>query len=122
MASEHNSLGPASNRLYIPDSSAEPLSLSRKELETLFAQLFDDSIENRPQEVSPISAAHPENIQQPLLRKTVLQVNLQQQQGKLLPTPDNQLKIHNNNQYHNLQIMMEILSSIHLHRLQPFLI
>ena len=86
MASEHNSLGPASNRLNFPDSSAEQLSLTRKELETLFAPLFDDSIENRPQEVSPISAAHPENIQvpthlnkqQPLLRKTVLQVNLQQ--------------------------------------------
>ena len=51
MASEQNSLGPESNRLNFPDSSAEPLSLSRKELETLFAQLFDDSIENRPQEV-----------------------------------------------------------------------
>jgi hypothetical protein len=47
MASEQNSLGPETNRLNFPDSSAETLSLSRKELETLFAQLFDDSIKNR---------------------------------------------------------------------------
>jgi hypothetical protein len=65
MASEHNSLGPASNRLNFPDSSAEQLSLTRKELKTLFAPLFDYSIENRPQEVSPISAAHPKNSQVP---------------------------------------------------------
>ena len=39
--------------------------INRKELETLFALLFDDTIENRPSEVSPISAAQPENIQVP---------------------------------------------------------
>ena len=65
MASEQNSLGPESNRLNFLDSSAEPLSFSRKELETLFAPLFDDTIENRPSEVSPISAAQLENIQVP---------------------------------------------------------
>lgn len=65
MASKHNSLGPASNRLNFPDSSAEPLSLSRKELETLFVPLFDDTIENRPSEVSPISAAHLDHNQVP---------------------------------------------------------
>ena len=45
MASKHNSLGPASNRLNFPDSLADPLSLSRKEVETLFAPLYDDTIE-----------------------------------------------------------------------------
>jgi hypothetical protein len=65
MASEQNSLGPESNRLNFPDSSAEPLPLNRKELETLFAPLFDDTIELRSSEVSPISAAQPENIQVP---------------------------------------------------------
>jgi hypothetical protein len=58
MASEKNSLGPASNRLNFSESSAEPLSLSRIEVETLFAPLFDDTINNRPSEVSPNSAAH----------------------------------------------------------------
>jgi hypothetical protein len=65
MASEQNSLGPATNHLNFPNSSAEPLSLSRKELKTLFAPLFDDTIVNRPPEVSTISAAHPDNIQVP---------------------------------------------------------
>jgi hypothetical protein len=65
MASKHNSLGPASNRLNFSDSSAEPLSLSRKELETLFVPLFDDTIENRPSEVSQISAAHLDHHQVP---------------------------------------------------------
>jgi hypothetical protein len=65
MASEQNSLGPEINRLNFPDSSAEPLSLNRKELETLFAPLFDDTIENRASEGSLISAAQPENIQVP---------------------------------------------------------
>ena len=46
MASKHNSLGPASNRLNFPESSAEPLSLTHKEVETLFAPLFDDTMEN----------------------------------------------------------------------------
>ena len=54
MVSEHNSLGPATNRLNFPDSSAEPLSLTRKEVETLFAPLFDDTIENRLSEDPPI--------------------------------------------------------------------
>jgi hypothetical protein len=58
MASEQNSLGPEFNRLNFPDSSAEPLPLNRKELETLFAPLFDDTIEYRSTKVSPISAAH----------------------------------------------------------------
>ena len=58
MASEQNSLGPASNHLNFPESSAELLSLSRKEVETLFAPLFDDTIENRLSEATPISAAH----------------------------------------------------------------
>jgi hypothetical protein len=40
MASEQNSLGPASNRLNFPNSSAEPLSLSHQDVETLFAPLF----------------------------------------------------------------------------------
>ena len=65
MASEHNSLGPASNRLNFPDFSAEPLSLTCKEVETLFAPLFDDTIVNRPSEVSPISAAHLDHNQVP---------------------------------------------------------
>jgi hypothetical protein len=58
MASEQNSLGPETNRLNFPDSSAEPLSLTYKELESLFVPLFDDTIVNRPSEVSPNSAAH----------------------------------------------------------------
>ena len=65
MASKHNSLGPASNRLNFPASSAEPLSLSRKELETLFVPLFDDTIVNRPSEVPPNSAAHLDHNQLP---------------------------------------------------------
>jgi hypothetical protein len=65
MASEQNSLGPASNRLNFQESSAEPLSLSRKEVETLFAPLFDDTIVNLPPEVSSISAAHLDNNQVP---------------------------------------------------------
>ena len=51
MASEQNSLGPDFNRLNFPDSSAETLPLNRKELETLFAPLFDDTIEYRSTEV-----------------------------------------------------------------------
>lgn len=65
MASEYNSLGPATNRLNFPDSPAEPLSLTCKELETLFAPLFDDSFTSRPPDVSSISAAQPNNIQEP---------------------------------------------------------
>ena len=65
MASEHNSLGPASNRLNVPDSSVEPVSLTRKEVETLFAPLYDDTIENRLSEVLPISAAHLDHHQVP---------------------------------------------------------
>ena len=65
MASEHNSLGPAINRLNFLDSSAEQLSLTRKEVETMFAPLFDDTIVNRPSEVSPISAAHLDHNQVP---------------------------------------------------------
>ena len=53
------------NRLNFPESSAEQLSLSRKEVETLFALLFHDTIVNRPPEVSPISAAHLDNNQVP---------------------------------------------------------
>jgi transposase InsO family protein len=85
MASEQNSLGPEFNRLNFSDFSAEPLPLNRKELETLFTPLFDDTIEYRSTEVSPNSAAQPDNIQylthlnnqQPLLKKTVLQLHLQ---------------------------------------------
>jgi hypothetical protein len=65
MASEQNSLGPEINRLNFLDSSAEPLSPSRKELETLFVPLFDDTIVNRPSEVSPNSAAHLDQHQVP---------------------------------------------------------
>jgi hypothetical protein len=65
MASKHNSLGPVSNRLNFSDSSAEPLSLSRKEVETSFAPLFDDTIENHPSEASPNSAAHLDHHQVP---------------------------------------------------------
>lgn len=65
MASKHNSLGPASNRLNFPVSSAEPLYLSRKEVETLFAPLYDDTIENRPSEASPNSTAHLDHHQVP---------------------------------------------------------
>jgi hypothetical protein len=65
MASKQNSLGPASNRLNFLDSSAEPLFLTRNEVETLFAPLFDDTIENRLSEVSPISAAHLDHNQVP---------------------------------------------------------
>ena len=65
MASEQNSLGPTNNRLNFLDSSVEQLSLSHKEVETLFARLFDETIVNRPPEVSPISAAHSDNIQVP---------------------------------------------------------
>ena len=65
MASEQHSLGPEFNRLNSPDSSTEPLPLNRKELETLFAPLFDDTIEYRSTEVSPNSAAQPEIFQVP---------------------------------------------------------
>jgi hypothetical protein len=65
MASEHNSLGPASNRLNFPESSAEPLSLSRQDVENLFAPLFDDTFVNRPSEASPNSAAHLDQHQVP---------------------------------------------------------
>ena len=65
MASKHNSLGPASNRLNLSESLAEPLSLSRKEVETLFAPLYDDTIENRPSEASPNSAANLDHHQVP---------------------------------------------------------
>jgi hypothetical protein len=65
MASEQNSLGPEINRLNFPDSSAETLPLNREELETLFNPLFDDTIEYRSTEVSPNSAAQPDNYQVP---------------------------------------------------------
>ena len=57
MASEQHGLGPATNRLNLPFSSAEPLSLFCKEVETLFAPLFDDMPVNRPPEATPNSAA-----------------------------------------------------------------
>ena len=41
------------------------MSLTSKELETLFVPLFDDTIVNRPSEVSPISAAHLDRHQVP---------------------------------------------------------
>ena len=59
MASEHNSLGPATNRLKFPDPSAEPLSLNRQQLETMFASLFDDSLVQSAPDVSTDSAAQP---------------------------------------------------------------
>lgn len=62
MASEQNSLGPTTNRLNFPDQSAESLSLNRKELETLFAPLFDDSFACRAPNVSNVSAAPPDDI------------------------------------------------------------
>lgn len=65
MASEQNSLGPEINHLNFPDSSAKPLSFTHKELETLFVPLFDDTIVNRPSEVSPNSAAHLDQHQVP---------------------------------------------------------
>lgn len=65
MASEQHGLGPATNRLNFPVSSAEPLSLSRKEVETLFAPLFDDTPVNRPSEATPNSAAHLDQHQVP---------------------------------------------------------
>ena len=65
MASEHNSLGPAINRLNFPETSAEPLSLTRSELETLFTPLFDDSIGNRAPDVSTNSVVQPDNIPTP---------------------------------------------------------
>jgi transposase InsO family protein len=65
MASEQNSLGPEFNRLNFLDSSAEALSLNRKELETLFNPLFDDTIDYRSTEVTPNSAAQPDNNQVP---------------------------------------------------------
>ena len=57
LASEHNSLGPAINRLNFPETSAEPLSLTRSELETLSAPLFDDYLGQRAPDVSTNSAA-----------------------------------------------------------------
>jgi hypothetical protein len=65
MASKQHSLGPEFNHLNSPDSSAELLPLNCKELETLFAPLFDDTIEYRSTEVSPNSAAQPDNIPVP---------------------------------------------------------
>ena len=65
MASEQKNLGPEFNHLNFPDSSTEPLPLNRNELETLFTPLFDDTIEYRSTEVSPNSAAQPDNIQVP---------------------------------------------------------
>ena len=62
MASEHNSLGPATNRLNFPDSSSEPLSLTRKELETLVAPLFDDTFDQIAPDISTSSATQPDNI------------------------------------------------------------
>jgi hypothetical protein len=62
MASKHNSLGPATNRLKFPDQSAAPLSLNHRDLETLFAPLFDDSFESSAHHVSTVSAAQPDNI------------------------------------------------------------
>lgn len=62
MALEHNSLGPEINRLNFPDPSAAPLSLTRRDLETLFAPLFDDSLIQRAPDVSTNSAAQPDNI------------------------------------------------------------
>ena len=67
MASEQHSLGPEFNRLNSPESSAESLPLNRKVLETLFAPLFDDTIEYRSYEVSPNSTAQPDNIPVPNL-------------------------------------------------------
>ena len=68
MASERNSLGPATNRLKFPDHSAAPLSLNRRDLETLFALLFDDSFDSSAHHVSTVSAAQPDNILLPCLR------------------------------------------------------
>jgi hypothetical protein len=129
MASEQNSLGPAFNRLIFSESSAEQLSLSRKEVETLFAPLFDDTIENRPSEVSPISVAHliiikhliHLNKQQQLLGETALQLHLQQPLNKPDPTHDNQLKTPYLNQFHKLQNMIQRNSLTRLHRLNSFL-
>jgi hypothetical protein len=113
MASEQNSLGPASNHLNFPDSLAKRLSLTSKELESLFAPLFDDTIENRLSEVSLISAAHLDHHQVPdsphkqqqLLGETVLQLHLQQPQNKPGPTHDNQLENPYLKQFHKPQSM-----------------
>ena len=61
MASEHHSLGPATNRLKFSVPSAEQLSLNRQQLETLFAPLFDDSLVQSAPDVSTDSAAQPDN-------------------------------------------------------------
>ena len=61
MAFEHNSLGPEINHLNFPDPSAALLSLTRKDLETLFAPLFDDSFDQRAPDVSTSSAAQPDS-------------------------------------------------------------
>ena len=62
MASEHNSLGPATNRQKSLDLSAEPLSLTRQKLETLFDLMFDDSLVQSAPDVSTDSAAQTDNI------------------------------------------------------------
>jgi hypothetical protein len=129
MAYEQNSLGPTSNRLNFPESSAEPLSRSRKEVETMFAPLFVDTIENRPSEVSPISAANLDHNQAPdspqkqqqMLGVMVLQLHLQQPQNKPGPTQDNQLKHPYLNQFHKPQSMIQRSSLTRLHRLNSFL-
>ena len=61
MASECINLGPATHRLKFSDSSAEPLSINRQQLETPFAPLFDDSLVLSAPDVSTNSAAQPDN-------------------------------------------------------------
>ena len=61
MASEQNGLGPEINRLNFPDSSAEPLTINRQELETLFAPLVDDFFEEPAQSTPNVSAATDDN-------------------------------------------------------------
>ena len=131
MTSEQNSLGPASNRLNFSISSVEPLSLSCKEVETLFAPLFDDTIENRLSEVSPISAAHLDRHQVPDSPQQTTTTTVGRD-GPPIASPTTAVQTASNFrqsaedpqqlQYHNLQIMTEMLSSIHLHQLEQFLI
>ena len=104
MASEQNGLGPEINRLNFPDSSAEPLTINRQELETLFAPLFDDFFEEPAQSTPNVSAATNDNsassdkstpiVQQPVFHDTP-SADDQNQQSVPAPAHDDETEFVN---------------------------
>lgn len=130
MASEQNSLGPASNRLNFLESLAEPLSLSVKKWKPCLLHCLMIRLKTVPlrshrfllHTLIIIKYLIHLNKQQQQLGETALQLHLLQQQNKPCPTHDNQLKTPYLNQFVKPQIMIQRRSLTRLHRLNSFLI